>query len=282
MSSDIHLDKQYTQSQGHGFVFENCIRKEVFQLPEEDNDIKKHDIPCSENIFDKNENISIKVLTGPGDVCCGSMMAFCNYNHSQKNTIIIGRMIQKGDYKELTNIIIVDYCEEFKNYLMGNLPYCEIERYEKGIRSIPNNVKGDEAKKIYSYIDEKNKLADKYTFKIKMNPKVSSSNSRLQCSFNLNDASKFITYNSIKETGKPNVIRIGHKNIVLSMNKFYSPPRKRGSYTKQQLIQFCRINTIKKYSKYKKDELVDYIKKMNKWHDFQTYITNTGNIDKDK
>ena len=27
------------------------------------------------------------------------MTGFYNYNYSQKNTIIIGRMIQKGDYR---------------------------------------------------------------------------------------------------------------------------------------------------------------------------------------
>ena len=66
---------------------------------------------------------------------------------------------------------------------------------------------------------------------------------------------------------------MGDRDIVLSMNKFYSPPRKRGSYTVKILKDFCRINNIyNKISQYKKDELVDYIKKMNKWDDFQTYI----------
>ena len=56
-----HLDKQYTQSQGHGFIFENCIRK-VFELPEDPTILKTR-----HSLFGKyvdNENISIKVVTG--------------------------------------------------------------------------------------------------------------------------------------------------------------------------------------------------------------------------
>ena len=49
-------------------------------------------------------------------------------------------------------------------------------------KNIPNNVKGLEAKKIYDYLVEKNKLKKIYNNIIQINPKVDSKQSRVQCS----------------------------------------------------------------------------------------------------
>ena len=53
----------YSQSQAHGFQWENHIRQNCFNLSKENNNTDKHDIPCEKNKYDENENISIKNFT---------------------------------------------------------------------------------------------------------------------------------------------------------------------------------------------------------------------------
>ena len=52
--------KMYTQSQSHGFIFENLVRGLVFELKPKNNDTRKYDIPMIENEFDDSENVNIK------------------------------------------------------------------------------------------------------------------------------------------------------------------------------------------------------------------------------
>jgi hypothetical protein len=214
------------QSQKHGFVFENEVRTKVFDLPSQGNDRNIHDIHHSKNKFDSNENISIKTL-GSNTICCGDIERFYNYNFSCKNTMIIVKYTQNNEKKIIQHIYEIDYNEECHKLLFGNLPESVIKSYVASVKSIPKKTKGKKAKKIFNYLEEKKKLKTNYNHCIQINPKVDSSQSRVQCSITNFETSlkDFITYKSSKET--PNIIR--GKEIIISIN---SCKRKRNKKSK--------------------------------------------------
>lgn len=194
------------QSQNHGFIFENIVRQNIFDLPAEKNNIDKHDIPKEKNKYNKNENCSIKT-TCSNTICCGDINRFYNYNFLEKNTIIVIKFKQVGLEKIVEKIYEIDYNVECHKLLFGNLSKKVIENYVKNVKTIPKNVKGHEAKKNFNYILEKDKLKKKYTNILQINPKVDSKQSRVQCSIpnfeiNLKD---FIKYKSTNK--RPNFIR---------------------------------------------------------------------------
>ena len=96
------------QSQKHGFIWENNIRETVFLLSSETNDTNIHDIPCDQNPFDSNENISIKT-TGSNTIYCGDILRFFNYNfNTHKNTILVIKYRQISGNKTIQNIYEID------------------------------------------------------------------------------------------------------------------------------------------------------------------------------
>lgn len=188
-----------TQSQNHGFTVENSVRLNVFGLLPEKNNTDTHDIPKEKNKYNKNENISIKT-TGSSTIFCSDLKRFYSYSHEkgEKNTIIVVKYDQIDTKKIVKRIYEIDYNEKCHKHLFGNLPKEEIIKYIDSVKSIPTNVKGDEAKKIFNYLEEKKKLKEKYTHKIQINPKVDSRQSRVQCSIvNFEETLKdFIIYKS--------------------------------------------------------------------------------------
>ena len=215
-----------TQSQNHGFIFENSIRTNVFNLKEETNNTDKYDIPKEKNIINNNENCSIK-STGSGTICCGDILNFYNYDFKNTNTIIVIKYKQTETEKIIVAIYEINYNTDCHALLFGNLPKEVIENYVKNVKSIPRYIKGTEAKQIFDYITEKNKLKKKYNYKITINPKVDGSQSRVQCSItNFEKTLKnYITYKSMSES--PNILR--EKEII---SKFKSNKRQRNK--KQQ------------------------------------------------
>ena len=97
-----------TQSQNHGFIFENSIRKNVFNLPIESNNTDIHDIPKEKNKFNSNENCSIKT-TGSDKIFCSDILRFFNYDFNEKNTIIVIAYKQTDTHKIIENIYEIDY-----------------------------------------------------------------------------------------------------------------------------------------------------------------------------
>ena len=209
------------QSQKHGFTFENSTRETIFDLPVEKNNTDKHDIPKEKNKYNNNENCSIKT-TGSKTICCSDILRFYNYNFSEQNTIIVIKYKQTQTEKIVENIYEIDYNRECHKLLFGNLPKEIIQKYVENVKSIPRHIKGDEAKKIFNYLDEKKELKKKYTNIIQINPKVDSSQSRVQCSIpNFEEnLKKFIKYKSTID--KPNLLR--GKQII---NKIESNKRTR-------------------------------------------------------
>jgi len=245
------------QSQKHGFDWENEIRMNVFNLKTHINDTNVHDIPKEQNIYDNNENISIKT-TGSSVIYCGDLLSFYSYDFSEKNTIIVVAYSQSENHKCINVIYEIDYNKELHKLLFGDLTREIIEQYINNVKSIPINTKGEEGKKTFDYIKEKENLK-KYNHLITINPKVDShTQRRVQCSINLKKSflKDFIKYKS--HLDRPNVIR--GKEIVSSIE---SSKRKRGDINISQLKQNCRDNNIKGYSKLNKAQLEDLLLKHN-------------------
>jgi hypothetical protein len=239
----------YTQSQAHGFTWEGDIRVKVFSLTSNKNDTNKYDVVT------ENENCSIKT-TGCDNICLGDILRFYSYDFSKKNTIIVVKYEQVGDYKTIKRIYEIDYNKKCHEMLFGNLPLSEIEEYNKMVKTIPVKVKGEDATSIFDYLNKKRELVHKYDFKICINPKIDSSQSRVQCSVNLDVLTEFITYKSNDET--PNLIR--GKEIE---KQIYSHRRKRGGITVKELKGICRDNGISGFSNLKKDELISILSSKN-------------------
>lgn len=242
------------QSQKHGFTWENDARENVFHLPIQKNDRNIHDIPRVKNRFDPNENCSLKA-TGSYTIYCGDILRFYSYDFNEKNTIIVIKYIQKGDKKIIDRIYEIDYNKECHQTLFGNLPKEEIERYVNGVKSIPFDVKGSDALKIFDYKKEKKQLQEKYNNIIQINPKVDSSQSRVQCSIPkfVETLKKFIIYQS--EKNYPNQMRGG--SITKEIK---STSRKRNGVTIKQLKTMCKENGIKKYSQLNRSQLLELLK----------------------
>lgn len=185
------------QSQKHGFDFENEIRTKVFDLKPETNNTDIHDIPHTQNKFDKNENISIKVTKNPKSVECGDILRFFDYDFNFKNTIIVGKWKQLNQYtKKIYEIVEIDYNQKFHEFLFGGIPREELEEYIALIKAIPyGNVKDK------SYIEKKKELQKKYNMQIIIHPKVDSKKQRrVQCSIPF--VEEFITYKGETLRGK--------------------------------------------------------------------------------
>ncbi len=105
----MESESNLTQSQKHGFIFENRLREKVFELKNKKNDTDIHDISSSENKFNSNENISIKISCN-GDIGCGDILRFYKYDFTQKNTMIVGIYKQINDkQKQIESIYEIDY-----------------------------------------------------------------------------------------------------------------------------------------------------------------------------
>jgi hypothetical protein len=167
---------------------------------------------------------------------------------------------QDGDNKTIHTIYEINYSKKLHTHLFGDLSEQEIINYVSNVKKIPPSVKGDEAKQIFDYLVEQKKIYQNHpTLKLKINPKVDSSQSRVQCSININDIpEEFIKYNSSRDTDKPNLIR--GKEIKLSIN---SPPRKRGGITVTKLRYICKENNIKGSTKLNKQCLIDLLTNKN-------------------
>lgn len=207
-----------SQSQKHGFTFENDVRYSVFGLQTEQNNTDIHDVPKDRNKYNNNENCSIKT-TGSSTIYCGDILRFYNYDFTEQNTILVIEYVQINTYKIVKRIYEINYNTECHKRLFGDLPKEIIEDYVKNVKSIPTKTKGKEAKDIFDYLVEKKKIKKHYPHIIQINPKVDSSQSRVQCSIPKfsQTLKEFITYKSSPDT--PNILRGQEIIAIIESNK---------------------------------------------------------------
>ena len=244
----------YSQSQSHGFFWENEIVKKVFNLEERKNDTYIYDIPAEKNSRNNNENVGIKVV-GMNYICCGSIQNFINYDFNKKNTLIIIQYKQKGNLKKIYRIFEIDYNQECQKELFGSATLEDIIDYENKVKSIKHNISSTEAIKIFNYKEEKRKLQKNKNMKIIINPKIDRhSQRRVQCTIPNFETTleKYITYKS--PIDEPNI----YKGIEITP-ELLSPPRKRGGASLEDLKKICKDNNIKKYSAKKKSEVMELL-----------------------
>lgn len=244
----------YSQSQSHGFFWENEIVKKVFNLEERKNDTYIYDIPAEKNSRNNNENVGIKVV-GMKNICCGSIQNFINYDFNKKNTLIIIQYIQKDNLKKIYRIFEIDYNQECQKELFGSATLEDINNYVDKIKSIKHNISSKEAIKIFNYKEEKKKLQKEKNMKIIINPKIDRHKQRrVQCSIPNFETTleKYITYKS--PIDEPNI----YKGIEITP-ELLSPPRKRGGPSVEDLKYICRNKNIKGYPNKKKSELIELL-----------------------
>ena len=255
------------QSQAYGFKKENDIRTICFGLESENNNTNKHDIPCNINKLNNNENISIKT-TGGTSIDCGDISRFFNYDFSKdsNNTILIIIYEQKEKTRILKNIIEINYNKKLHDLLFGSISEEQIQDYIKNVKKIPIKVNGDKAKKIFDYLNEKNIIQKKYKMKIGIRPKVDSSQSRVQCSIPkfLEICKDFIIYDSLKETGKPNMCR----GVEIPLEDDFGRRNRNGPSVKNLKEIFKNNKELSsqykyKYNKMKRAELVKILNESN-------------------
>jgi hypothetical protein len=171
----MESESNLTQSQKHGFIFENRLRENVFGLQKKNNDTDIHDISSSENKFNSNENISIKISCN-GDIGCGDILRFYKYDFTKKNTMIVGIYTQINEkQKKIYVIYEIDYNEKLHKLLFGEIDEEEIQHYVNVVKNIPHGFVKKEDK---LYLKLKKTYQKINGMKIIINPKVNSSNQR--------------------------------------------------------------------------------------------------------
>lgn len=255
------------QSQEHGFIIENFIRKNVFLLEPIANDINIHDIPCDKNRFNSNEDVSIK-CTGSNKIECGDIQRFYSYDFSEKNTIIVIQYSQNTDTtKIIKRIYEIDYNQELHKLLFGEITIEKINEYVQFIKSIPS---GREARDQCEaeYKKRKKELQNFHKMTTIIHPKVDSkSQRRVQCSFDISKIpKKFITYTSTDKN--PNLLRGIEIPLTIESSR-----RKRGGITLDKLKDICRKNkdVCKGFSKHRKESLINFLKERNLGHIIKLY-----------
>jgi len=168
---------EQNQSQRHGFVFENRIRK-VFRVFAEGNNTDIHDIPKIKNALNPNENVSIK-LTGRNDISCGDIMRFYDYNFSDENTIIVGQYKQTTN-KNITRIIELSYDQKMHDILFGTVTRETLIEYVELVKSIPRGYVT--TKRRHEIIQRKKDIEKDHGMFIQISPKIDNNNQRrVQC-----------------------------------------------------------------------------------------------------
>ena len=170
-------------SQSHGFIWESEICHNTFKLPSNYKPhTNVHDVPHKDNIFNPNENISLKT-TGSHTLYCGDIQRFFTYDFDYLNTIIVVKYVQSDDSysKDVQHIYEIDYTKSMHRKLFGSIDAFTLNTYVQKIKDIPKGKCSTLIKR--DYISQKNYMQDYYNMKIVINPKVDSyGQRRVQCS----------------------------------------------------------------------------------------------------
>ena len=262
--------KEFTQSQDGGHKFEKIIQEKVFNLEYKNNNTDKYDISKLKNKFNDKENISIKSTNG-STIYCGDILRFFNYKFDENtiNTIVVIKYKQDQSHKIVQTIYEINYNKELHRLLFGTITYKILEEYVNNVKQIPTKTKGKEAKKIFDYLKSKQEIQKKYNMKAIINPKVDSSQTRVQISIPHFDilCEKYIikkSTNQLRNVIIPN-INSEKRNRKNNKDKNTNKNKDKDNITKTKLIEICRNNKdkCKRYSKMKKSEIIILLNELN-------------------
>ena len=168
-------------SQNHGIFWDKEIRECVFGLSPCENNTHKYDVSRNQNMFNSNENVSIKT-TGSATVCCGDIMRFYTneFDGDVFTTIILVMYNQTEKTKQIREIVEFMYTQEVRDYLFGDISLEELRTYVDYIKSIPKGKVCDTTKREYKL--RKRNLQEKNRMVISISPKLDSKTQRrVQC-----------------------------------------------------------------------------------------------------
>lgn len=164
-------------NQNHGFLWEDEIKRKVFEVTAQTGYTDTHDIDKAYNRFNPRENISIKV-TGSGTVFMGDALRVFNYSPEDLHTGIVLRYRQDADSKVLTGVYEVDL--DNRSLLWGEVTADEIRSLDSLVRSMPPGRR-DEI--LDRQIAERKRELNARSGVMRFNPKIDSGTQRrLQCS----------------------------------------------------------------------------------------------------
>lgn len=176
-----------TESQGHGFMVEQMLLKEVFHLTDEE--IKGipytavHDLPAHLNRVD-HVDVSIKTTVRQNAVDMGYPLRIYDWIASGKPLHIIVVICTQDDSRNVKNvktIVELDLTGRLKE-LFGSVTREEIDALDKCVKAVPQKRKptDEEYAAMYALQKEmKKKMGALY-----INIKCDSEQSRIQCAFN--------------------------------------------------------------------------------------------------
>ena len=163
------------ESQQHGCIWEDHIKKEIYQVSQRIPYTAKFDIPRELNTRNPDTNVSIKTSQAKSVDMGDALRVFEN---KEKTQLLVIRYKQEGDKKKLQEIVLCEMpsCEIF----FGSVTKEEIETLVGLIKSVPRGPPDESLlKKIHSYKEELNKKSGLIHFRPKLD---SASQRRLQCS----------------------------------------------------------------------------------------------------
>jgi hypothetical protein len=171
------------ESQAHGKIIENNIRREVFGLDPGTNHISKYDINCEENTI-TGKDISIKV-TGNKNIDCGDIERFIN-SHGQM--IVIAYYQTDENTKTIHKTYLFELNEKHTEKMAELDKQC-ISAYVGEVKSLPYGI----IPKDQRYYKETKKCLE--TDYLKIHPKVDSKTQRrVQCSLNIEKMKSNLDY----------------------------------------------------------------------------------------
>jgi hypothetical protein len=189
-------------NQGHGFLWENAITRDVFHLEEALAYTSVFDLDAAHNTLDPEENVSIKVACGD-KVECGDASRIFSYADTGVTMIHIQCRQRDSGTKELVRL------REFRlggaeahQLLFGTVTQEEINALATMTRAIPA---GPIAAATKAAVHAEKRRLNAKSGGIRFNPKMDSkSQRRLQCS--IPKLSAFLTANPslvISDTAQP-------------------------------------------------------------------------------
>jgi hypothetical protein len=185
-----NMDECGTESQSHGFFWENHIKTKIFGITEKSSYTCIHDISKEQNRFDESENISIKTMGGD-TLFLGSALRIFEYSPDEKHTCMVIVYRQREDKKTVSRV--VEFSLDRKDVLFGTVTAADILELEHMIRSLPKS--GRVPKSAREESEAKKKDMNKRSTAIQFNIKIDSQTQRrLQCSIPKFDA--FLTKNA--------------------------------------------------------------------------------------
>ena len=163
------------ESQQHGNIWEDCIKRNVYQITQKIPYTAKYDIPKEYNTRNQNENVSIKT-TQLKSVDMGDALRM--YQNSEPTSLLVIRYKQVEEKKRLTEIINCQMPP--KETLFGTVSLEEVQTLDKMIKSVPKGTPEEGLlKEIHEYKDTLNKKSGYAHLRPKLD---SQSQRRLQCS----------------------------------------------------------------------------------------------------